>query len=174
MFNGKFKASHLWNRSSANQIAPVTFCFRWLVNDRAGQGTINHTSWAVDVTLIHNISLWFVPWFSTTRTYTLHRQTHTYTHWHPRTDGFSYMAAWGCSIGFKNTHNICKALWLIILVLQCNHAIWAWAMAEHEPYGKQGDDEASTSLMKAWGPWLHTHTHTAQDINFTHILLWGS
>lgn len=76
------------------------------------------------------------------RTYTL------LTHWHPYADGFSYMAAWGRSIGFKNTHNICKALWLIILVLQCNHAIWAWAVPEHEPYGKGGDDEASMILMK--------------------------
>lgn len=70
-------------------------------------------------------------WFWATRT-----DTHTLTHTHsPCTDGCSYMAAWGCSIGFKNTRNICKVLWLIILVLQCNHAIWAWVMGEHEPYG---------------------------------------
>ena len=100
-----------------------------------------------------------------------HTHTHTHTLWHPCTDGLSYIAAWGCSIGFKNTHNICKALRLIILVLQCNHAIWAWALAEHEPYGK-GDDEALSILMKAWGPLLNTHIkHTPQDVNFTHIFL---
>lgn len=99
--------------------------------------------------------------------------TYEHTHWHPCADGFSYMDAWGCSIGFKNTHNICKALQLIILVLQCNHAIWAWTMAEHEPSGKGGDDEASTILMKPWGPWLHTYTHrnTPQHINFTQSCL---
>lgn len=107
------------------------FLFRWLVNDRARPGNINHTSRVVDVTLIHNISLGSWPGSQ------LHTQerTHSHTHWRPCTDGFSYTTAWGCSIGFKNTHNICKALWLIILVLQCNHAIWAWAIAEHEPYG---------------------------------------
>lgn len=103
-----------------------------------------------------------MPCFPATRT-----DTHTHTNWHSCTDGFSYMDAWGCSIGFKNTHTICKALWLIILVLQCNHAIWAWAMAEHELYGKEGDDEASKILMKPWGPWSHTHRKTPLHINFT-------
>lgn len=89
---------------------------------------------------------------------------HAHTHWYPCTDGFSYMAAWGCSIGFKNSHNICKALWLIILALQRNHAIRAWAMAEHEPYGKERDDEASALLMKE-----HTQTHSFSKIRLYYL-----
>lgn len=38
-------------------VCTCCFLFRWLVNDRSEQGTINHTSWAVDVALIHHISL---------------------------------------------------------------------------------------------------------------------
>lgn len=33
-------------------------------------------------------------------------------------------------------------------------------MAEPEPYGEEGDDEASTILMKLWGPWLRIHSNT--------------
>ncbi len=147
----------------SKSVCTCYFLFRWLVNDRARQGNINHTSWAVDVTLIHNVSLCSCPGFQ------LH--IHTHTHWRPCTDGFSYMAAWGCSIGFKNTHNICKALRLIILVLQCNHAIWAWAMAEHEPYGKERDDEASTILMSPMAMYTHEHTltHWFRKIQFYYL-----
>lgn len=52
--------------------------------------------------------------------------------------------------------NICEVLWLIILVLHRNHAIRAWAMAEHEPYGgKEETMRPLKFLMKPWGPWLH-------------------
>lgn len=74
-----------------------------------------------------------MPRFSAT-----HTDTQTFTHTDIRAQmGFHIWLPGGCSIGFRNTHNICKALWLIILVLQCNHAIWAWVMAKHEPYGKE-------------------------------------
>lgn len=137
------------------------FLSRWLVNDRAAQGNINHTSRALDVTLIP--SVWSYLEFSATHTRT---HTNTHTRWYVRTDGFSSTDAWGRRIGFKNTRNICKALWLIILVLRSNHAIWAWATAEHEPYGKGGDEEASTILIKPWGPWIHAHTHTHLSLSY--------
>lgn len=97
------------------------------------------------LTLIYDVSLQSrLGFFSHTHAPTYMKPTHT--------DGLSHTAAWGCRIGFKNTHNICKTLRLIILVLRRNHAIWAWAMAQPEPYGKGKADDASAVLMKVFSP----------------------
>lgn len=59
----------------SKSVCTCYFLFRWLVNDRAEQGNINHTSWAVDVTLILMFYSDHAMVFSHT-----YRHTHTLTH----------------------------------------------------------------------------------------------
>lgn len=96
-------------------------------------------------------------WFSTTRTFTC-------------TDVRAQM---GFLTGLPEAgllalkpQNICKALGLIILVLHRNHAIWAWAMVEHELYG--GKKEAMRPLQFWWNHGALSFTQTDFIWDFFH------
>ena len=74
----------------SKSVCTCYFLFRWLVNDRARQVSINHTFWAVNVTLIHSVSLRSCPGFQ------LHMQTHTHGYLNTLTSMHRWVLIYGC------------------------------------------------------------------------------
>lgn len=152
MFNGKFGASHLWNRSSEKSVCTCYFLFRWLVNDRARQGIINHTSWALDVTLINNVLLWSCPGFQP------HIQTHTHTHINIRAQmGFHIWLPGAVVLALKTPITSVKhygwLYWSFSAIMQYGHEWWL----NMNCMGKK--KETMRPLLFWWGHTEHTLKH---------------